>query len=671
MPNPPGMLRNSWPADAIHTTPSSPSLSLQIQTSFDVFRRQLRDDQCADLQTHLLEVQDLIKVNLQQLREYLSIQDGDGMQPWRNFNEKTATTAASENLLGPTEAVSPNGLKPQLVTAASDVRLLPSLSPETRLVSPGSSISVDDNEVTARPEWIKALQRRATAGYLGPCRVCSKGDLAKGASFDSDCAIETSMNTLANSSSNSQGASSFAGQRSVTVHQTISNAVKPALNRLASTGNMTRMSGVARPARMFGNFDRTINMGRRTIHEDIYDVASLYSQTGIFQKIARSGFFNSCTLCMICLNTVYLGVASDLNPDASVWKAQLPFQLCEHAFCVFFSLELLVRLFAFANKWQCFSDFWFFADLLLVLHLILDTYVLATFISTDGLRSIRIFRLLRLLRFSRLMRASPELMTMIKAMVAGTRAATSAFIMLLLLNYVFAIALHSQVRDEPEVAEYFATIGDCMYTLTLDALFMDGIGDLTRKLREIEAWSSIFILGVFVLISVFLVLNILLGIFCEVVTKVSEGEAENNARFQMRETLLVLMRRLDVDNSGSITKQELYDVVADEEAVAVLDSLQVDMDYLFKMLDMLYTEIGYDLPIIFLLDMILKQRGERPCNMEDLAASTHLTRWTFEQLLNKQSKDIKDYIASQQSLKSSVFTSLKSAAYMEANSPQA
>merc|ERR1712195_284211 len=241
------------------------------------------------------------------------------------------------------------------------------------------------------------------------------------------------------------------------------------------------VAGFAKPAMLLGGFEKHLR-DAYSMEEEPYDVTRFYFDTGVFQCIARSAVFANLTLAMIFINAVYLGIDGDFNKAPDFNSYAIEFQICEHVFCIFFGIEVLIRFCAFAKKRDCISDFWFVFDALLVAYMVTDTYILAQLVdtSTGAVGSFRLLRMFRVARFSRLMRASPELVTMSKAMLAGARAAGSAVLMLLLLIYVFSIALHSLLKDEAEVQEYFSDITNCMWTLLLEGLFMDNIGGLFR-----------------------------------------------------------------------------------------------------------------------------------------------------------------------------------------------
>merc|ERR1719473_1448938 len=86
---------------------------------------------------------------------------------------------------------------------------------------------------------------------------------------------------------------------------------------------------------------------------------------------------------------------------------------------------------------------------------------------TAGLGFLRLLRLLRLSRMARLMRSVPELVTLIKGMVAATRSVFSTLVLLVLFMYVFAIIFvgvyncnqPGECKTSPDLLHFFGTMG--------------------------------------------------------------------------------------------------------------------------------------------------------------------------------------------------------------------
>merc|ERR1719316_1615253 len=89
---------------------------------------------------------------------------------------------------------------------------------------------------------------------------------------------------------------------------------------------------------------------------------------------------------------------------------------------------------------------------------------------------LRILRLFKLTRMARLMKAFPELVTMVKGLVRSLRAISSSGILIMLMLYTWAILLHNLMKDEDALnAQFYAdslldfkTITNCMWTLFLE-----------------------------------------------------------------------------------------------------------------------------------------------------------------------------------------------------------
>merc|ERR1719331_2131535 len=109
-------------------------------------------------------------------------------------------------------------------------------------------------------------------------------------------------------------------------------------------------------------------------------------------------------------------------------------------------------------------------------------------IPTQPLRMLRLFKLTRM---SRLMKAFPELVTMIKGLVRSLRAISSSMILIGLMVYVWAIMMHMLLKEEHEFNQKlwdetmlgFATITQCIWTLLMDGtLMLDNAAPLMTSL---------------------------------------------------------------------------------------------------------------------------------------------------------------------------------------------
>eukprot|EP00747_Dinoflagellata_sp_TGD_P041200 gnl/TRDRNA2_/TRDRNA2_141346_c0_seq1.p1 gnl/TRDRNA2_/TRDRNA2_141346_c0~~gnl/TRDRNA2_/TRDRNA2_141346_c0_seq1.p1 ORF type:complete len:497 (-),score=89.75 gnl/TRDRNA2_/TRDRNA2_141346_c0_seq1:36-1352(-) len=391
---------------------------------------------------------------------------------------------------------------------------------------------------------------------------------------------------------------------------------------------------------MFGEGGMIMDQSRLAVQD--YDVRQYYHTEGFSQYIARSEYFGHFTLAIIGANALYIGIESDLNDEDNLSQADIGFQVMDNMFCSFFTLEWLVRLCAFKNKLDCLRDNWFKFDSLLWVMMVLETWVIGMFL-TSGLsfglptQLFKLLRLLRLARMARLMRALPELVAMIKGVKVASRAVASALLLLIGLLYIFSIILFMLLKETTDdfLSSRFGRLALVMHTLLIDGTFLDNVGLVSRGLLEHEEYPSWVLLMLFVLFSALTVMNMLVGVLCEVVSAVKTAEEENYAIRMVKDHLLEMLQLLDEDQSGMISKDEIQKVLEDNEALEVLTNLRVDVQYLMQHLDMFFEETP-DLSIHQIMELILMLRGDRPPTMKDMLHGQTYNRWRLNRALAEQ-----------------------------------
>merc|ERR1712232_994301 len=160
-------------------------------------------------------------------------------------------------------------------------------------------------------------------------------------------------------------------------------------------------------------------------------------------------------------------------------------------------------------------------------------------------------------------------------MKVALRAVSVSLLMVLLLIYVFAIVMHMFLKDKSAHEFYFGTLGLCMWTLLLRGVFMDELVEPMRILLNQNEWLMVIVFLVFVLLSSLIVMSMLIGILCELVSVVARNEKEEAHIKLIKSTLLVMLKKIDFDGSGSIDRPELQNVMDDPDALEVFASLDV------------------------------------------------------------------------------------------------
>jgi len=396
------------------------------------------------------------------------------------------------------------------------------------------------------------------------------------------------------------------------------------------------------------------------LDEAAYDVCNFYKTEGVAQAIARSGLFGKITLAVISINAVYIGIDADRNTADTLLEADPPFQISENLFALFFTFELVVRFLAFKHKRNCLKDAWFVFDSFLVSLMVLETWCLSAILLLSGSSGsggvalptgpLRLLRLLRLSRLVRLLRSLPDLLTLVNGIFAASKAVTSSLVLIIVLNYVFAIMMHMFLKDVVALHDDFRTLGLTMWTLAMDGTFMDSTKERLDLLRSLEsdpdfdsamAWMMILVMFAYILLTNITVMNMLIGVLCEVVSEVKGRDQEKIAITFMKQHLRGMLEALDVDNNGQIAKDELADLLTVPVAVKVLEELEVNPSNLIDMTDSLF-EADADAGRVQevtreeLMEVILKIRGNRAVQMEDIVE----TRCDLRKVISRNSQDM-------------------------------
>lgn len=412
-----------------------------------------------------------------------------------------------------------------------------------------------------------------------------------------------------------------------------------------SSNNATKHEVHDAPPTMLDLFGANDAIVKRDLDQDEYDVSMFYKESGMAQWIGRSDYFANFTLMVILCNTIYIGIDADLNPAESLAESDLFWQICEFAFCGFFVFEWLVRFAAFRKKCDCLRDLWFKFDTALVIMMVFETWFMPLLFagsSGPGIPTglVKMLRLLRLARLGRLMRSVPELVAMIKGVRQAARAVASALLLLLFLIYIFAIVMFTLLKDEkdPEIKMYFDSLGTVMWTLLIDGSFVDELGRVTRTLWNKRAYAETWVFLAFVLSSALLVMNMLIGVLCEVVSAVGQRERDTSQIKIMKDQLLWMLRELDEDGSGGISKAEIDGVLHHSNSIQTLELLEVNASFFMDQLEMVFEEVD-ELTIVEIMELILLLRGDRPLTVKAMIHYQTYALWKFNKALDKGFED--------------------------------
>lgn len=430
-----------------------------------------------------------------------------------------------------------------------------------------------------------------------------------------------------------------------------------------------------------------------------YDVKNFYKQSGLFQRIARHTWFDNITICVIGLYAVWMAIDTDLNQAEVITEADPIFFVAEQIFCSFFTVELAIRFLAFQNKLNCLRDAWFVFDLLLVVSMILETWVMTLVLyftgegSTSGLlgnasilRLARLMRLSRLFRMVRLLRMVPELLILVKAIAAAMRSVGFTLLLLVIVLYVFGIGFTQLLRGSDLGSDKdggpFRGVLISMQSLFLHATLLDSISELVSDFIVQEQFLALALLYAFLILSAITITNMLIGVICEVITAVAAAEKEAIQITWVRETLKRMMGGSDANEDGKLQKQEFFQIAKDKDAVKALKALGVDVLTLIEFADIIFENLeeGQDdstseLSFSDFMEVILQFRGTNTATVKDMV---DLRKWFVLQYRQMLRADLEEILVGKVStsqgnarpqVKSSLWTSRSTPAVLQNEVP--
>jgi hypothetical protein len=307
-------------------------------------------------------------------------------------------------------------------------------------------------------------------------------------------------------------------------------------------------------------------------------------------------------------------------------------------FFVYFSAELFIRYMAFRNKFNCLKDGWFVFDTTLVSLYAFDPFILGIMAAAAGgggpgglpTAVLRLFRLARLSRLIRMLRNFPQLMVMIKGIATAAKSVCYTLGLLLLCTYVFSIALRNLTppssectlceseEDSIEVL-FFSSVPEAMHSLIVYGTFLDNLSDFIYALKEQSPICFVFT-WVYISLASLTIMNMLIGVLCEVISAVAASEKESMMVDKIHEKLSVIVQELDKNQDGTLSWDEFQQILSYPDALKALESVDVDPESMVDMAEDFFFDDGEPVCVTFeeFMVMVLDLRGGQQATVKDI-----------------------------------------------------
>lgn len=229
------------------------------------------------------------------------------------------------------------------------------------------------------------------------------------------------------------------------------------------------------------------------------------------KNLVESSIFQRFILVVIIINTITLGVETSKSVVAILGK---PLEIINAIAVAVFTIEIVLKLLAY--------DYRFFKDG----FNIFDFFVVAiSYVPAGGsFSALRAARAIRAFRALRVATSLKRLRIIIEAILQAIPSIGWVSFLLLIVYYIFGI-IGTNLFGE-EFPAWFGTLGRSMYTLfqvmTLESWSMG----ISRPVMEVFPYAFLYFIP-FILISAFVVLNVVVGVVVSAIGDLSAAEPKN------------------------------------------------------------------------------------------------------------------------------------------------
>jgi len=231
---------------------------------------------------------------------------------------------------------------------------------------------------------------------------------------------------------------------------------------------------------------------------------------------------------------------------------------------------------------------------------------------------LRVARLGKISRTFKMMKAFPELNTMLKGLIGAGKAifwgAVLASLMVLIWSILAVTLIHPinrQIAEETSTYDgclrcphAYSTVFRAALTFTQQIIAGDSWGQVTVPVVEKAPWTALFFFGVFASLAL-ATMNLILALICDSsqqARQMTEGELakeKEKSYAKARKRLAEICKDLDADQNGKLSLEELQGGMANNpefsDVLCVLDIKEEDMPIIFGVMDHDGVgEVGYE-----------------------------------------------------------------------------
>jgi hypothetical protein len=201
----------------------------------------------------------------------------------------------------------------------------------------------------------------------------------------------------------------------------------------------------------------------------------------------------------------------------------------------------------------------------------------------------------------------------------------------MVITYVFAIAFCNVVPDGHEWEDgydssiekvYFSSVPEAMHNLCIYAVFLDNLSNITLDCKAQSAFC-LCLLWMYIALAALTVLNMLVGVLCEVISAVAIEEKESMMIDKVKDKFTSIAANLDENKDMLLSWDEFKVIATDQEAIRTLKAVNVDPECLIDVAEDFFNEDGKKVFVEFeeFMTMVLDLRAGQPATVKDVLST--------------------------------------------------
>jgi len=315
--------------------------------------------------------------------------------------------------------------------------------------------------------------------------------------------------------------------------------------------------------------------------------------------IVNHGAFDVIVAITILLNGVLVGSQTDYMARTTTLTIPVAFKVLDYCFCGWFTVELCLRIYAYRSRFfsQETGVGWNVFDLVIVILQISEIFMTALAMGSGfSFTLLRSLRLVRVLRLARTLRLIGELRTIVSSIASSMKPLLWTGILLFMIVYVLSVyvtqvVLYERVRlrDANEVVpleleRYWGSLIPSMYSLFQSITGGVDWDMVARPLVENIGPEVGVLFTLYIMFTVFAMLNVVTGVFIQNVLQKSTQERDSNKRQHVQE----LFKQLDMGVENELSREEFEDQLDSKPMQEFFETIDVDISNaqcLFDLLD--------------------------------------------------------------------------------------